>query len=208
MKNMVLLVMLVLIALLVYSCESTESATTSGSDTSSQSQQSQSQQSQQSQSQQSQSQQTQSQQTQSQQSQSQQSQQPQSQQSQSQPQTSAQSQTQSQSQSAEGNRHRSNIILDGAVKYTVRSGDVLTGIARRFYQDGSYYPLIMMVSDDVVQDPDKIEPGMILTVPDLRRNLADARAKSSINAYFARIADIEDQRGRHNTAALIRNHAR
>jgi hypothetical protein len=103
-------------------------------------------------------------------------------------------------------RHSSNIILDGAVNYTVRSGDILTEIARNFYQDGSYYPLIMMVCDDIVIDPDKIEPGMILTIPDLNRNIADTKAKYSMNSFFARIADIEEQRGRYNTAVLIRNH--
>jgi len=109
---------------------------------------------------------------------------------------------------AEASRHRSNIILEGAVKYTVRSGDILAGIGKQFYSDGSWYPLIMMVSDDVVKDPDVIEPGMVLTIPDLNRNIADARAKNSINAFFPGIADIEEKRGRHATAVLIRNHAR
>jgi hypothetical protein len=103
-------------------------------------------------------------------------------------------------------RHHNNIILEGAVRYMVQPGDILSGIAKRFYQDGSYYPLIMMASDDVVQDPDKIEPGMILTVPDLGRNIADTRAKYSMNSFFAKIADIEELRRRHETAVLIRNH--
>jgi hypothetical protein len=107
-------------------------------------------------------------------------------------------------QAVEPARHYSNIILDGALVYTVQSGDILSEIAKHFYQDGTYYPLIMMVSD-AVRDPDEIEPGMVLTVPDLRINMIDARARNSMNSFFGRIANIEDQRGRHKTAGLIRN---
>lgn len=103
------------------------------------------------------------------------------------------------------NRHHSGIIIDGAASYTVQSGDTLSGIAWRLYDDGSFYPLIMMVSDEV-KDIDEIEPGMILTVPDISRNLNDSRAKSSINTYFEDTAKIEDQRGRSGTAKLIREH--
>jgi len=103
--------------------------------------------------------------------------------------------------------NQSGIILDGAVSYTVKKGDTLSGIARQFYQDGSYYPLIMMASTGI-SDIDKIYPNMKLTIPNLRANLNNATAKESINRYFLQIANIEDQRGRTRTAALIRNHAR
>jgi len=106
-----------------------------------------------------------------------------------------------------GNRHQSGIILDGATSYIVVRGDTLTGIARRLYQDGSLYPLIMMVSDNVT-DPDQIEPQMRLTIPVLRTNMNDPTARQSINRYFLQIAQIEEQRGRSSTAALIRNHTR
>ena len=104
------------------------------------------------------------------------------------------------------NRHSSGVILNGAQQYTVQTGDILAQIARRFYEDGSYYPLIMLVSDDVVADPDEIEPGMRLTIPPLRENLNDPRARQSINRYLLQIAVIEDQRGRRETASLMRNH--
>jgi LysM repeat protein len=109
--------------------------------------------------------------------------------------------------STTGNRHSSGVILDGATNYSVVKGDTLNGIARRFYNDGSYYPLIMMVSTIVV-DPDEILPLQRLTVPALNVNMNDPTARQSINRYFLQIADIEDQRGRHGTAALIRNHTR
>ncbi|MCL1954994.1 MAG: LysM peptidoglycan-binding domain-containing protein [Brevinematales bacterium] len=106
-----------------------------------------------------------------------------------------------------GNRHQSGIILDGAVVYTVKAGDTLSGIARQFYQDGSYYPLIMMVSSGIL-DIDKIYPNMKFTIPNLKVNMNDPTAKANINRYFLQIAAVEEQRGRSETAALIRNHTR
>jgi len=107
----------------------------------------------------------------------------------------------------EYNRHQSGIILDGAVSYTVRRGDTLSNIARQRYRDGSLYPLIMMVSGNV-RDPDRLVPGMNLTIPALNVNMNDPTARESINRYFSNIAVIEEQRGRRNTAALIRGHIR
>jgi hypothetical protein len=65
----------------------------------------------------------------------------------------------------------------------------------------------MMVSSGI-SDIDKIYPNMRLTIPDLKTNMNDPTAKESINRYFLQIANLEDQRGRSRTAALIRNHAR
>ena len=104
-------------------------------------------------------------------------------------------------------RHASGIILNGATPYTVARGDTLARIAQRLYGDGSYYPLIMMVSDDTVTDPDRILPGTHLIIPALTENLNDPRARESMNRFFLQIAGIEDQRGRPQTAALIRSHA-
>jgi LysM repeat protein len=103
--------------------------------------------------------------------------------------------------------NQNGIILDGAVSYIVKTGDTLSGIARQFYQDGSYYPLIMMVSDGI-SDIDKIYPNMRFTIPNLTANMNNPAAKESINRYFLQIANLEDQRNRSETAALIRNHAR
>ncbi|MDR0443325.1 MAG: LysM peptidoglycan-binding domain-containing protein [Treponema sp.] len=107
-----------------------------------------------------------------------------------------------------GNRHKSDVILDGATTYTVKSGDTLVKIARQFYQDGAYYPLILLVSGDVVADPDRIEPGMQLTIPVLKQNLDDSKAKQSIFSYLLDMAKLEEQRGRYATALLLRDHAK
>jgi len=109
--------------------------------------------------------------------------------------------------SGSGYRHQSGIILDGAASYTVVRGDTLSRIARRHYGDGSLYPLILMVSDNI-NDLDKIYPRMQLTLPALRANMDDPAVRQNINSYFLQIANIEEQRGRRRTAALIRAHAR
>ena len=105
------------------------------------------------------------------------------------------------------NRHQSGIILDGATTYTVRRGDTLNGIARRVYRDGSLYPLIDMVSDGI-DNPDKILPGLLLTIPDVSVNMNDPVAKAAIDRHFLQIAQFEEQRGRRKTAEMIRNHTR
>jgi hypothetical protein len=101
----------------------------------------------------------------------------------------------------------SGLILTGAKSYTVKRGDTLSGIAWRQYNNGYYYPVIFLASKDVVLDPDIIEPGMQLTVPDLRINLNDARAKANIRNYLLEIAGVEDQRNRRGTANGIRKEA-
>jgi len=58
--------------------------------------------------------------------------------------------------------------LTGADTYTVKWGDTLSGISRNAYDDGFYYPIIMLASRGVVENPDKILPGMELTIPDLK----------------------------------------
>jgi Tfp pilus assembly protein FimV len=104
-------------------------------------------------------------------------------------------------------RHQSGIILDGATKYTVKNGDTLVSIARDFYQDGSYYPLILLASDDVVSDADRIYPGTELTVPVLKENTEDREAKKTMDNFFAQIASMEESRGRYDTAILLRSHS-
>jgi hypothetical protein len=105
------------------------------------------------------------------------------------------------------NRYESRLILDGAADYEVKSGDRLTGIARQFYgseeqfgvSNGYFFPLIMLASNDLVQDPDLIEPGMILSVPDLQRNLGSADARQSMKEFFRDIAGVYEQKARDET---------
>jgi hypothetical protein len=105
-------------------------------------------------------------------------------------------------------KYEGTIILDGARKYTVKSGDKLVDIAANFYSDGHYYPVIMLASSDVVLDPDKILPGMVLTIPDLQRNLNDVRAKASIKGVMMDCSVIENNRNRPDTAKGLRELSR
>jgi hypothetical protein len=102
------------------------------------------------------------------------------------------------------NDYKSDLILDGAKSYTVVKGDVLSAISRAQYNDGFYFPIIMLASSEVVLDPDLIEPGMQLTIPDLQRNLNDAKAKSRIKSFLGEIADIQDRRNRTQDAEGLR----
>jgi len=87
--------------------------------------------------------------------------------------------------------------LTGAVKYTVKWGDTLSKISRRVYKDGFYYPVIMLASQDVViKNPDKIWPGMVLTIPDLERNKANDNCKKAIKDCLNGLADIEKAKPR------------
>jgi hypothetical protein len=84
------------------------------------------------------------------------------------------------------------LILDGAETYIVVEGDTLSDISRMKYQNGFYYPLIMMAAKDLIKDQDHIEPDMVLIIPGLQANLNDARARESMKKYFLEIAVITD----------------
>jgi hypothetical protein len=81
--------------------------------------------------------------------------------------------------------------LTGAGTYTVKAGDTLSDISRHAYNDGYYYPIIMLASRGVVVNPDKIRPGMVLTIPDLERNKANANGKRSMKNCLNGFASIE-----------------
>ena len=84
--------------------------------------------------------------------------------------------------------------LTGAKYYTVKSGDTLSDISRNFYDDGFYYPIIMLASRGVVVNPDKIMPGMELTIPDLERNKANANSRRSMKNSLNGFAEIENKK--------------
>ena len=59
-------------------------------------------------------------------------------------------------------------ILAGYVGYwehEVIAGDTLSAIARRYYEDGSMYPVIQQANQHIVPDADLIFPGQILRIP-------------------------------------------
>jgi hypothetical protein len=88
------------------------------------------------------------------------------------------------------------LIYDGMQIYTVKSGDVLTRIARNFYGRGNafFFPLIMAASNDKqtvnIADPDLIEPGMELVIPDLDLNLANPEIKAKMKVLLQSVAKI------------------
>jgi len=104
-------------------------------------------------------------------------------------------------------RFRPGLILTGATRHTVAAGETLTSIAADHYEDGFFYPVILLASNDVVLDPDRIAPGMVLTIPNLQRNLNNARARANIRDFLFEIADVEEGRGRLPTAEGLRERA-
>ncbi len=49
--------------------------------------------------------------------------------------------------------------------YTVQAGDTLSKIARDHLGNGNAYMAIFNANRDVLQDPDKVKPGMVLKLP-------------------------------------------
>ena len=102
------------------------------------------------------------------------------------------------------NQYKGDLILEGAKTYVVVSGDTLSDISRASYNNGFYFPLIMLASSKVVLDPDRIRPGMELTIPDLQRNLDDSGAKGKIKSFLGEIAKLYDNRSRPADADGLR----
>ena len=49
--------------------------------------------------------------------------------------------------------------------YTVKSGDTLSKISQQFYGDAGQYQRIFEANRDKLNDPDKIQVGQVLTIP-------------------------------------------
>jgi nucleoid-associated protein YgaU len=54
----------------------------------------------------------------------------------------------------------------GARTYTVKSGDTLSKIAKSHYGDAGKYTRIFDANRNILNDPDKIQPGQVLTIPE------------------------------------------
>jgi LysM repeat protein len=50
-------------------------------------------------------------------------------------------------------------------KYTVKSGDTLSAIAKRFYQDPDFWPALYWANHSRIQYANEIQVGQVLTVP-------------------------------------------
>ena len=97
--------------------------------------------------------------------------------------------------------------LTGADTYTVKEGDTLTSITKSVYGEtnGYYFPLIMLASKNVVQDPELIRPGMKLTIPSLERNINNVEKAKILSPYFKDIAGVYKQK-KTKAAPDIREH--
>jgi hypothetical protein len=49
--------------------------------------------------------------------------------------------------------------------YVVKKGDSLVTIAREVYGDGTCWPRIQEANPIVLEDPDKVNPGLVLRIP-------------------------------------------
>lgn len=57
--------------------------------------------------------------------------------------------------------------VNAPATYTVVSGDSLSKIAKKHYQDGNKWNVIYEANRDQLSDPDKIKPGQVLKIPAL-----------------------------------------
>jgi nucleoid-associated protein YgaU len=53
----------------------------------------------------------------------------------------------------------------GGSTYTVQAGDTLSKISKQYYGDANKYMKIFEANRDKLKDPDKIQPGQVLTIP-------------------------------------------
>ena len=101
--------------------------------------------------------------------------------------------------------YRSKLDMTGAQNYTVVRGDSLAQITRQHYGslsnvgtagtgNGFYFPVVMMASDSHIVDPDLIEPGMVLTIIDLRRNLDNPVSRQAIKDCLKDVAYIYNRK--------------
>jgi LysM repeat protein len=108
--------------------------------------------------------------------------------------------------------YRGKLDLSGARDYTVVRGDTLSQITRTFYgsltgvgeagpANGFYFPVIMMASDGGIVDPDLIEPGMKLKIPDLKKNLDNAGSRKAIKDCLNEVSYVYNKKNHPETEA-------
>lgn len=98
-------------------------------------------------------------------------------------------------------------MFAGASTYTVVQGDTLAEIAARRYGGSNmyYFPVIRLASMAVVTDPDLIEIGDTLIIPNLELTLQIDAAKVLIKTEMNRIADQYVRQNKPIAAARLRN---
>ena len=60
---------------------------------------------------------------------------------------------------------RSTEDVAGGSRYTVEKGDTLSHIAKAHYGKASQWRRIFAANRDLLADPDRIQPGQVLTIP-------------------------------------------
>ena len=53
----------------------------------------------------------------------------------------------------------------GGTTYTVKAGDCLWNIAKKFYGNGAQYTKIYNANKNIIKNPNLIYPGQVLTIP-------------------------------------------
>ena len=113
--------------------------------------------------------------------------------------------------------YRGKLDMTGAEDYTVVRGDTLSQITRKYYSsltgignagpsNGLYFPVIMLASDGShIVDPDLIEPGMKLKIPDLKRNLANSSSRKAIKDCLNDVAYVYNRKGDSATEGGLKN---
>jgi hypothetical protein len=99
------------------------------------------------------------------------------------------------------------LVLDGATNHTVVRGDTLADIAATKYGGSNMYffPLVRLANASTVPDPDVIEVGTRLTLPDLQRNLDSVGANALVRADMLSIAAQYERQGKPNAASTLRS---
>ncbi|MCL1814339.1 MAG: LysM peptidoglycan-binding domain-containing protein [Treponema sp.] len=99
------------------------------------------------------------------------------------------------------------LILEGAAYHTVVRGDTLADIAAVRYGGSNMYffPLIRLANTSEVPDPDVIEVGQRLVVPDLQRNLNNNGAKALLKNDMLSVARQYEKQGKPAATSRLRN---
>lgn len=58
----------------------------------------------------------------------------------------------------------------GARSYTIEQGDTLSSIAQRVYGKASHWRRIFEANRDAIDNPDRIFPGQVITLPELEQD--------------------------------------
>jgi hypothetical protein len=92
--------------------------------------------------------------------------------------------------------YKSEFTLENAQMYQVEEGDTMPAIVRRIYGAGNgyFFPLIVLASRDVILDPDLLEAGMELRIPDLQENLDDPDTRDALIDLLYDVADVYEKK--------------